>query len=258
MPQLLHCRLPFKNMPAPFSPPTGHSMGTIVAFHAALELSSEAPSLLHGVIFSGCALVPGPAAASPFGVRFLFCLTKSEWASSAIGGLMARLDPRGPLAPVVESELTRDTKELKALQRDPLHNRGPLLNRTGNQLLHKCREMKERLPHFTLPFLAMHGAADTITYPEGSRFLFEHAGSTVKTLKIFPALYHEIFLETAADREAVLRDVHAFLEDAVWNKGDTLVEEEQDTRGATGAGEGGRERGDKDMKAFAGLRQAPM
>lgn len=51
-------------------------MGTIVAFHASYELQHEHPGLVHGVVYSGCALVPGPSAASPFGVRCLFCLTQ--------------------------------------------------------------------------------------------------------------------------------------------------------------------------------------
>lgn len=55
---------------------SGHSMGTIVAFHAAYELQHQHPGLVHGVVYSGCALVPGPSAASPFGIRCLFCLTQ--------------------------------------------------------------------------------------------------------------------------------------------------------------------------------------
>lgn len=51
-------------------------MGTIVAFHASYELQHQHPGLVHGVVYSGCALVPGPSAASPFGVRCLFCLTQ--------------------------------------------------------------------------------------------------------------------------------------------------------------------------------------
>jgi len=213
-------------------------MGTIVGFHAAYELSSESPSLLHGIIFSGCALVPGPSAASPFGLRCLFCLTKSEWASATIGGFMAKVDPRGPLAPVIRSELTRDLTEIEAMKDDPLHNKGPLLNRTGNQILMKCQEMKERLPHFTLPFLAMHGSADTITYPEGTQALFEHAGSTVKTLKFYPGLFHEIFLELPEARTVVLGDVHAFLADMVYKKSDSLLlQQQQGLGGVPGAGE---------------------
>ncbi len=195
-----------------------HSMGTIVAFHAAYELQAESPGLLRGVVFSGCALVPGPSAASPFGVRCLFCLTQNEWASASIGGLMARIQPRGPLAPVVEAELTHDRAELEALRRDPLHNRGPLLNRTGNEILKGCQVLRERLPTFTLPFVALHGASDTITYPIGSQVLFDQAGSAVKTLKFYPGLAHEIFLETAEDRALVLADVQAFLSDMLLKK----------------------------------------
>ncbi|GAB5032204.1 monoglyceride lipase [Nannochloropsis oceanica] len=214
-----------------------HSMGTIVGFHAAYELSIESPSFLDGIIFSGCALVPGPSAASPFGLRCLFALTKSEWASGAIGGFMAKIDPRGPLAPVIESELTRDLVEIDVIKDDPLHNRGPLLNRTGNQILLKCREMKERLPHFTMPFLAMHGAADTITLPEGTQILFDHAGSTVKTLKFYPGLFHELFLEIPEARTMVLGDVHAFLSDIVYKKNDSLLlQQQQGLGGAPGAG----------------------
>lgn len=183
-------------------------MGSIVAFHAAYELQTESPSLLQGVIFSGCALVPGPSAASPFGLRCLFCLTQSEWASATVGGFMAKVQPRGPLAPVIESELTHDTAELEALRTDPLHNRGPLLNRTGNQILQACQTMREGLPHFTLPFLAIHGARDTITYPCGSQDLFDHAGSAVKTLKFYPGLYHELFFELPENRTAVMADVN--------------------------------------------------
>ena len=186
-------------------------MGSIVGFHAAYELQTESPNLLQGVIFSGCALVPGPSAASPFGLRCLFCLTQSEWASATVGGLMAKIQPRGPLAPVIESELTHDPAELEALRGDPLHNRGPLLNRTGNEVLKGCQAMRERLPHFTLPFLAIHGARDTITYPSGSQDLFDHAGSTLKTLKFYPGLYHELFLELPENRATVVADVNAFL-----------------------------------------------
>jgi alpha-beta hydrolase superfamily lysophospholipase len=218
-------------------------MGTIVGFHAAYELSRESPSLLHGVVFSGCALVPGPSAASPFGLRCLFGLTKNEWASATIGGFMAKVDPRGPLAPVIRSELTRDSMELDVMKDDPLHNKGPLLNRTGNQILMKCQEMKERLPHFTLPFLAMHGAADTITYPEGTQVLFDHAGSTVKTLKFYPGLFHEIFLELPEARTMVLGDVHAFLADMVYMKDDSLLlQQQQGFGGVPGAGEEVRKR----------------
>lgn len=51
-------------------------MGSLVAFHTALELEKESPGLIRGVVFSGFASVPGPSSASPFGLRCLFCLTQ--------------------------------------------------------------------------------------------------------------------------------------------------------------------------------------
>lgn len=44
-----------------------------------------------------------------------------------------------------------------------------------------------------------------MTSPEGSRFLYENAGSEDKSLEIFPGLYHEIFNEP--ERDAVFGDI---------------------------------------------------
>jgi alpha-beta hydrolase superfamily lysophospholipase len=57
----------------------------------------------------------------------------------------------------------------------------------------------------TLPILLLHGGADVMTSPEGSRFLHQHVSSSDKTLKIYPGLYHEIFNEP--ERAEVLADV---------------------------------------------------
>jgi len=42
----------------------------------------------------------------------------------------------------------------------------------------------------------MHGADDTLTYPSGTRILYERAGSFDKTLKLWPHMKHEIFNES--------------------------------------------------------------
>jgi alpha-beta hydrolase superfamily lysophospholipase len=56
----------------------------------------------------------------------------------------------------------------------------------------------------------LHGGEDAMTSPEGSRFLFEHAGSTDKSLEIFPGLYHEIFNEP--ERDALFADMYDWFE----------------------------------------------
>ena len=41
----------------------------------------------------------------------------------------------------------------------------------------------------------MHGEADTLTAPEGSREFFENISSEDKALKMLPGVYHEILNE---------------------------------------------------------------
>ena len=56
----------------------------------------------------------------------------------------------------------------------------------------------------------MHGDADQLTSPSGSQALYDMAGSTDKTLRRYPGLYHEIFNEPERDR--VLGEMSAWLE----------------------------------------------
>lgn len=133
---------------------------------------------------------------------------QNEAASARIGGFMARMAPRGNLAPVIMSELTHDKDELAFIATDPYHNRGQIQNRTGNEVLKATKRYRALVSDFRLPFIALHGAADTLTFPEGSQHLFDHAGSSDKSLKFYPGLFHEILLETG--RDAVYKDVTDF------------------------------------------------
>lgn len=42
----------------------------------------------------------------------------------------------------------------------------------------------------TLPFIVLHGAADKIVDPEVSRALYDRAGSTDKSIKLYPGMWH--------------------------------------------------------------------
>ena len=88
---------------------------------------------------------------------------------------------------------------------DPLVNHGQMSARMVAQLFSGMHRLRAEAGKITLPLLILHGDADTMASPEGSRFLFEHAGSTDKALEIFPGLYHEIFNEP--ERDALFGDV---------------------------------------------------
>ena len=57
----------------------------------------------------------------------------------------------------------------------------------------------------TLPLLIMHGECDSMTAPDGSRFLHDAVSSTDKTLKLYPELFHEIFNEP--EREQIIAEL---------------------------------------------------
>lgn len=60
-----------------------------------------------------------------------------------------------------------------------------------------------------LPVLLLHGGADVMASPEGSKFLDANIGSSDKTLRIYPELYHEILNEP--EREQVLAEIEEWL-----------------------------------------------
>ena len=62
----------------------------------------------------------------------------------------------------------------------------------------------------TCPLLIVQGGADRLVDPEGSRMLYDRAGSIDKTLKIYDGLYHEVFNEP--ERDVVLGDVKSWVE----------------------------------------------
>jgi alpha-beta hydrolase superfamily lysophospholipase len=70
------------------------------------------------------------------------------------------------------------------------------------------RVMKEAA-RFQLPFLLLFGGADPIADLTAARAFYESAGTTDKTLKVYPGLLHEILRETA--REEVFADVLQWL-----------------------------------------------
>eukprot|EP00952_Eustigmatos_sp_NYUAD-ZCMA_P005630 24440-Eustigmatos_ZCMA.PRE.1 len=102
---------------------------------------------------------------------------QSDTASRLIGGFMAKNQPRGPLAPLIMSQLTHMKEELAFIDTDPHHVRGPLLNRTGNQIYKASQRVKSLLGCYKLPFFALHGDSDTVTLPTGSQTLFSGAAS---------------------------------------------------------------------------------
>ena len=93
---------------------------------------------------------------------------------------------------------------------DPLVYRGRMPAGTVSALIGAIREIEAGMERITLPLLLLHGTLDALTEPDGSRELYERAGSQDKKLKLYEGFYHEILNEP--EKRIVLDDIVAWLE----------------------------------------------
>lgn len=56
------------------------------------------------------------------------------------------------------------------------------------------------LPQVTIPFLLLHGAADTVTDPAVSQALYQQAASSDKTFKLYPDVGHPLPVTISSNR----------------------------------------------------------
>jgi acylglycerol lipase len=154
----------------------GHSMGGEVALGHA-ERSCDG---LSGLILSAPAVKIKPTLPS-FLLRALY--------------LAGRSMPGLAFKKLNSSGLSHDKSVVDKYDNDPLVYRGKLsahlafsIAWTGGRLLGQVSQIK-------IPVLVLHGEADQLVDPAGSQRLIRRIGSTDKTLKIYPGLYHEIHNE---------------------------------------------------------------
>ena len=107
------------------------------------------------------------------------------------------------------SAISQDKTAVDTALNDPLVYKGKNTARLGAELLKATQKLSVRMPEITLPLLIMHGTADRICSPEGSKTLYELASSKDKTLKLYEGFYHEIFNEP--QREQVFTDIQEWL-----------------------------------------------
>jgi len=93
------------------------------------------------------------------------------------------------------SQVSRDPAVVAAYRADPLVHDGRVSARLVRELFAAMAEVAAGRGAITLPLLIMHGEADVMTAPGGSREFHDGVGSRDKTLRIYPGLYHEIFNE---------------------------------------------------------------
>ena len=168
----------------------GHSMGATIAAAYAVEHQKE----LDGLIVSGASLVAS---------------TSVSPALLVMAGLVSALAPKMGVTVLDASAISRDGAVVDAYVNDPLVYRDKLPARMGAELAKMWKQLPEKMSEIKLPILIMHGSADRLADPRGSKLLYEQAGSEDKTLKIYDGFYHEIFNEP--EHREVMADMESWL-----------------------------------------------
>lgn len=169
----------------------GHSMGALVVLDYLLFHQDS----LRGAVLSAAPLEP-VGVAKPYLVA-LARLLSPVWPRFTV---RTRLD-----VPVI----SRDPAVVRAYREDPLVY-GAATVRWGTETLGAVARVKANLPAIRLPVLLIHGGADRISSPDGSRLAYERVSSADKTLHIYAGTYHEPHNDV--NHEEVLRTVAQWLD----------------------------------------------
>ncbi|OAY61824.1 caffeoylshikimate esterase isoform X1 [Manihot esculenta] len=85
--------------------------------------------------------------------------------------------------------------------------------KTALEMLRTSMSLEQSLYQVRLPFLVLHGDADTVTDPEISKALYEKASSKDKTMKLYPGMWHALTAgETNENVDIVFADIVDWLE----------------------------------------------
>ncbi|MBA2628290.1 MAG: alpha/beta hydrolase [Gemmatimonadales bacterium] len=168
----------------------GSSLGGLVVLDHALHH----PERLSGVI----------AAAPPLGAvgvpRVLM----------ALGRVMSHVWPRFSLQVGMDlSGLSRDPDSARMIVEDPLfHRRGTA--RLSTEVTVAIERVHALAPELAVPALLLHGAADRMVPPDGTRAFCGRLPAGLRTLIEYPEAYHALFADL--DAAVVLADIETWID----------------------------------------------
>ncbi|HET6268232.1 MAG TPA: alpha/beta hydrolase [Acidobacteriota bacterium] len=169
-----------------------HSAGGVVGCVYTLEHQAE----LRGLICEDFAHeVPAP-----------------DFALAVFKGL-SHVAPHAHSFSLKNEDFSRDPKAVEVMNNDPLiaHESQPV--ETMAEMVRADERLKKEFQLITLPVLILHGSADKVTKPSGSRHFYEKAGSKDKTLKIYDGHYHDLLADIG--KEEVLKDIQRWIDDHI-------------------------------------------
>ncbi len=167
----------------------GHSMGgAIVTLHSIMYHPH-----VRGMILSAAALDPGVSGA------------KID-ATNATDAVFPDFD----VFDLDVNQFSRDPEVVRGVRRDPLVYQGAATAHTAAELIGGIQAIDATMESVEVPLLILHGKADQVTPPAGSKMLFERASSKDKTLELYGNMVHDLLHEP--EKAAVTKDIVAWLD----------------------------------------------
>lgn len=171
-----------------------HSVGGTIATAYTINHQNN----FDGLILSGATLKAG--ASVPAGLIW-------------ISPLLSLLIPKVGLYTIDSTAISHDPAVVAVYVNDPLVYNGKIRTRLGIEIIKTMQHLPSEMSKIHLPILILHGTADRLSEPQGSRMLYDRVKSADKTLKLYDGLFHEIFNEP--EREKIFADVEKWLAERV-------------------------------------------
>jgi alpha-beta hydrolase superfamily lysophospholipase len=126
-----------------------------------------------------------------------------------LGRVMSRILPRFALRTGMDlGGLARDPVVVETVLSDPLFHRWGTA-RLSTEVVEAISRVQAGAPRFPVPVLVLHGAADRMVLPDGSREFDRKVGHPDHLLLEYTEGYHVLFADL--DRERVLADVERWI-----------------------------------------------
>jgi len=136
----------------------GHSIGGTIAAAYAIFHQDD----FDGLILSGATLKVGAGVSAGLIIA---------------ARVLSLLLPKAGLYVIDATAVSRDKGVVSAYVSDPLVYRGKIRARLGIELIKAMETLQRQMPKICLPILVLHGTADQLSDPEGSKILYARVSS---------------------------------------------------------------------------------
>jgi acylglycerol lipase len=166
----------------------GHSAGGVIACGYTLEHQDQIAGLI-------CE-------------DFAYQTPAPDLAVAIVKGI-SHVAPHAHVLKLKNEEFSRDPAVVAAMNADPLLANESQPSETVAELARAADLLEKSFQRITLPLLILHGTADKVTKPSGSKEFYEKAGASDKTLKLYEGHFHDLLNDI--DKELVIADIKSWI-----------------------------------------------